>query len=294
MSIVLGGGVTRTRRLRSLIKSGRKARQEMQIIMGTPYTDHDNVINVVLHQNQFSEDENSYYGRVTRNTVTLEQLIRGILDDNENTSTGLNAYILNFAMDRMKARVIAEIKAGNAVSLLGLGTAYLALKGSFTVDTDNLDVSALKGKGLSVAFCPSADMQSAVSQLKVGSISLGLRAPSINAVVNLATKSTDRKLSLGKCAELQGNRLKVSGGGSGVFFVPVDETGKTAGDESQWVRIPDDSIVKNYPKSLIFQVPDTLGTETRYVLAVRTLYVGGNASLKSPVTGFSPVVEVGA
>ena len=80
--------------------------------MATPYTDHDNVINVVLHQNQFSDDENSYYGRVTRNTVTLEQLIKGILDDNENTNTGLNAYILNFAMDRMKARILAEIKAG--------------------------------------------------------------------------------------------------------------------------------------------------------------------------------------
>ena len=165
--------------------------------MATPYTDHDNVINVVLHQNQFSDDENSYYGRVTRNTVTLEQLIKGILDDNENTNTGLNAYILNFAMDRMKARILAEIKAGNAVSLLGLGTAYLTLKGSFTVDAGNIDVSAVKGKELAVAFCPSTDLQNAVSQLKVGSVSVGLRAPAINAVINSATKSADKKLSVG-------------------------------------------------------------------------------------------------
>lgn len=262
--------------------------------MATPYTDHDNVINVVLHQNQFSDDENSYYGRVTRNTVTLEQLIKGILDDNENTNTGLNAYILNFAMDRMKARILAEIKAGNAVSLLGLGTVYLTLKGSFTVDAGNIDVSAVKGKELAVAFCPSTDLQNAVSQLKVGSVSVGLRAPAINAVINSATKSADKKLSVGKCAELQGNRLKVYGDGSGIFFVPVDSEGKSETDESKWIQVPDENIIKNYPKSLIFQIPDTISAESKYLLAVRTLYSGGNTTLKAPVTGFSSVIEIAA
>ena len=259
--------------------------------MANLYTDHDNKINVVIHQNQFSEDENSYYGRITRNTVTLEQLIKGILDDNQNTNTGLNAYILNFAMDRMKARILAELKAGNAVSLLDLGTMYLGLKGSFTMDAGNTDVSALKGKELSVGFTPSEDVQNTVSQLKVGSVSLCLKAPAVNTVVNLATKEEGKQLSLGKGAELKGNRLKISGDECGIFFAPLDSSETRESDESKWIQVAGENILKNYPKSLIFQVPSTL-TAGKYQIAVRTAYCGGKTELKSPVTGYSSVVEV--
>lgn len=259
--------------------------------MANLYTEHDNKINVVVYQNKFSDDENSYYGRVTRNTVTLEQLIKGILDDNQNTNTGLNAYILNFAMDRMKARILAEIKAGNAVSLLDLGTMYLALKGSFTMDGSNTDASALKGKSLKVGFTPSEDVQNTVSCLKIGSVSLNLKAPSINTIVNLATKQETKVLSVGKGVELNGNRLKIAGENSGLFFAPVNSEGKIDADESNWIKVPEENILKNYPKSLIFQLPVTL-LAGKYTIVVRTSYCGGNRTLKTHVTGYSSVVEV--
>ncbi|MBQ9538567.1 MAG: DUF4469 domain-containing protein [Treponema sp.] len=262
--------------------------------MANLYTDHGNKINVVIHQNQFSEDENSYYGKVTRNTVTLEQLIKGILDDNQNTNTGLNAYILNFAMDRMKARILSEIKAGNAVSLLDLGVMYLGLKGSFSMDAGNTDVSALRGKELTVGFTPSEDVQNAVSQLKVGSVSLCLKAPAMNKIVNLATKKENKVLSLGKGVELKGNRLKLTEGeGCGIFFVPVGADGSASSDEEAWIRVGEENIFKNYPRSLIFQVPPSMKAG-KYAIAVRTLYCGGNNVLKAPVTGFSATVDVAA
>ena len=76
-----------------------------------------------------------------------------------------------------------------------------------------------------------------------------------------------KKLSVGKCAELQGNRLKVYGDGSGIFFVPVDSEGKSETDESKWIQVPDENIIKKYPKSLIFQIPDTISAESKYLLA---------------------------
>lgn len=258
--------------------------------MANLYTDHDNKINVVIHQNQFSDNENSYYGKVTRNTVTLEQLIKGILDDNQNTNTGLNAYILNFAMDRMKARILAEIKAGNAVSLLDLGTLYLGLKGSFTMHMGSSDISALKGKELTVGFTPSEDILNAVSRLKVGSVSLCRKAPAVNTVINLATKEEGTSLGIGKGAELKGSRLKVAGDGCGIFFVPVGTDGTMNTDEESWVQVEAANIFKNYPKSLIFQVPAALAAGT-YAIAVRTLY-SGTTMLKAPVTGYSAPVEV--
>ena len=35
----------------------------------------DSILSVTLRKNQFSAEENSFIGRVTRNTVTLENLI---------------------------------------------------------------------------------------------------------------------------------------------------------------------------------------------------------------------------
>ncbi len=259
--------------------------------MANLYTDHDNKINVVLHQNRFSESDNSYYGRVTRNTVTLEQLIKGILDDNQNTNTGLNAYILNFAMDRMKARILSEIKAGNAVSLLDLGTMYLCLKGSFTIDSENTDASALKGKELTVGFCPSQDTQNAVQQVKIGSVSLSLKAPSVNKIINLATKEESSTVLAGKGMELQGNRLKVAGDDCGVFLAPVTN-GVMEPNEESWVKVPEENLLKNYPKSLVFVLPTDLESGKKYVVAVRTTYSGGKTVLKSPVTGYSSVFEI--
>jgi len=246
---------------------------------------------VVIHPNQFSDSENSYYGRITRNTVTQSQLIKGILDDNQNTNTGLNAYILNFAMDRMKTRILSEIKAGNAVSLLDLGTMYLSMKGSFTMDAGNTDVSALKGKELAVGFTPSEDVVTVVSQLKVGSVSVSLRAPAINTIYNLATKEEGSILTLGKSAELKGNRLKISGDQGGIFFAPVDSEGVMDSDESTWIQVSEDSILQNYPKSLLFQLPDSLTAGSKYIIAVRTNYSGGN-ELKNYITGYSTQVEV--
>ncbi len=259
--------------------------------MATVYTDHDNKINVVSHQNQFPENENSYYGRVTRNTVTLEQLIKGILDDNQNTNTGLNAYILNFAMDRMKSRILAEIKAGNAVSLLDLGTLYLGIKGSFTMDSSNTDVTALKGKELTVGFTPSEDVQNTVSKLKVGSISQCLKAPAVNNIVNLSTKQESKLLNIGKAVELKGSRLKLTGENSGIWLIPVKSDGTMDTDETKWVQITEENIFKNYPKSLIFQIPPTV-TTGKYQIAVRTTYCGGNTELKTPAIGYSPTVEL--
>lgn len=194
-------------------------------------------------------------------------------------------------MDRMKARILNELKAGNAVSLLDLGTMYLGIKGSFTMDAGNTDASALKGKELTVGFTASEDVQSAVSMLKVGSVSLSLKAPAVNSVINLATKKEDKILSIGKGAELKGNRLKVTGEGCGVWFAPLDSDGNRESDESKWISVPEQNILKNYPKSVIIQVPDTI-TAGKYQIAIRTCYSGGNSELKLPVTGYSFTVEV--
>lgn len=260
--------------------------------MNKIYTNHDNKINVVLYSNKFSESGKSHYGRISRNMVSQEQLIKGILGDNENTNTGLNAYILSFAMDRMKSRILEEIKAGNAVNLLDLGTMYLTLRGSFDINKDNADASALKGKKLSVAFTPSDSVLDAVDKLKVGSVSFCIKAPVINSMVNLSSKKETFDFAPGSGIELQGSKLKLMGEKSGIWLVPVKADGSMEETETEWIKISADRILKNYPKSLIFILPENLEAGKKYVIAVRTQFCAGSTTLKSPVTGFSSEINI--
>jgi len=46
----------------------------------------DSILSVTLRKNQFSAEENSFIGRVTRNTVTLENLIASISEKNAGVS----------------------------------------------------------------------------------------------------------------------------------------------------------------------------------------------------------------
>lgn len=262
--------------------------------MASPYIEHDNMVNVVIRANPFNKEEDSFFGSVTRNTVTQEQLIKGILDENQNTNTGLNAYILNFAMDRMKTQILTEIKNGNAVSVLDLGTMYLCTKGSFKTAKETADVSALKDVQLGVGFTASTDVQNAVDKLKIGSVSHTISTPVINKVINLATKVADGTIKGGKTAEIVGNKLKLMGEPSGVYLVPLDEAQKPTTDETAWIRISDEDILKNYPKSLIVQLPTFEESGALYCVAVRTCFMSGKSDteLKKPVTGFSKPLTV--
>ena len=46
----------------------------------------DSILSITLRKNWFSAEENSFIGRVTRNTVTLENLIASISEKNPGVS----------------------------------------------------------------------------------------------------------------------------------------------------------------------------------------------------------------
>lgn len=61
----------------------------------------DSILSVTLRKNQFSAEENSFIGRVTRNTVTLENLIASISEKNAGVSPYMIQHMANLLGDEM-------------------------------------------------------------------------------------------------------------------------------------------------------------------------------------------------
>lgn len=61
----------------------------------------DSILSVTLRKNQFSTDENSFIGRVTRNTVSLENLIASISEKNPGVSPYMIQHVANLLGDEM-------------------------------------------------------------------------------------------------------------------------------------------------------------------------------------------------
>lgn len=117
--------------------------------MATPqFKNADNILSVTLQKNQFSPDENSFIGRVTRNTVTLENLIASISEKNEGVSPYMVQHVANLLRDEM----LTACQNAKAVDVLGLGTLFISVAGS--VSGENPGGSSTPGFKLN--FTPSS------------------------------------------------------------------------------------------------------------------------------------------
>ncbi len=122
----------------------------------------DSILSVSLRKNQFKPDTNSFIGRVTRNTVTLENLIAEISEKNE----GVSAYMIQHVADLLRDAMLKACKGGNAVDVLGLGTLYISVAGS--VNGDNPGESSIPGFRLN--FTPSSRAQETLESIKVDKV----------------------------------------------------------------------------------------------------------------------------
>ena len=245
----------------------------------------DSILSVTLRKNQFSADENSFIGRVTRNTVTLENLIASISEKN----AGVSPYMIQHVANLLGEEMLSACQNAKAVDVLGLGTMYISVAGS--ISGENPAESSIPGFRLH--FTPSARAQEAVDRLKVDKVIIADSSPVIDRIINTFNQNEGRSLSKGKGVRITGTRLKVMGEGSGIWFAPLDEDGNISRDESTWVQVAAETISQNMPKTLEFYVPDSI-TEAEYRIVIRTRYCSGDKELKSPVSATSKAVTVAA
>lgn len=243
----------------------------------------DSILSVTLHKNQFSDAENSFIGHVTRNTVTLDNMIASISEKNE----GVSPYMIQHVANLLGNEMLSSCRNGNAVDVLGMGTMYIGISGG--VNGDRPGESSIPGFRLS--FTPSPKVQEAVDSLKVDKVVMADPNPVMDKIVNVFDQNEDRRLNTGKGVRITGRRLKIAGENSGIWFAPVGEDGSASKDEDNWIPVNTKTVSCNKPKSLEFYVPDDIPAG-KYGIVVRTCYSSGIKELKHPVTAMSKAVQV--
>ena len=243
----------------------------------------DSILSVTLRKNLFATEGKSFVGRVTRNTVTLENLIASITEKNE----GISPYMIQHVANLLRDEMLKACQNAKAVDVLGLGTIYISVAGS--VSGENPGESSIPGFKLN--FTPSPSAQEALDSIKVDKVIIANSNPVIDRIINTFDQNEERKLFKGKGVKIVGSKLKILGDDSGIWFAPLDSEGNANKDEESWLSVNQKTISHNKPKMLEFYVPDNL-SDTNYKIVIRTRYCSGDKELKSPITAFSKTVTI--
>ncbi|MCR5288677.1 MAG: DUF4469 domain-containing protein [Treponema sp.] len=243
----------------------------------------DSILSVSLRKNHFVSDENSFVGHVTRNTVTLENLIADISEKNN----GVSPYMIQHVASLLGDEMLKACQNAKAVDVLGLGTLYITVNGS--VSGTNPGESSIPGFKLN--FTPSQRAQESVDSLKVDKVIITDSNPVINTIINTFNQDQNDSLMKNKGVKIIGSKLKIAGTESGIWFAPVLDDGEANKDESTWVPVDNKTISHNTAKKLEFYVPNSL-TDAEYRIVIRTKFSSGGRELQTPVTAISKIVTI--
>lgn len=244
--------------------------------ISSEFKNSTNKVSVSIRKTVFAENE-TFVGRVSRNTVNIDNLITEICEKNP----AYNEYELKkFAKD-LKTGILSNLANAKSVNLLDLGTLYIALSGGMKVAPK----TANEISSLTVKFTPSKVLVDSVAKIEIDKIVYTDSAPLVSSVTCLWDGAAEKTVVSGKLVSITGNKLKLEGDESGLFFCSVAEDGSAEADESKWIKCV---VTRNLPKTLEAYAPDTLAVGSGYVLAIKTRPAAdGTYSV-----GFSDTVKV--
>lgn len=246
--------------------------------MESKYKMSDSRLSVTLHTNYLKKD-GSYFGRVSRNVVSLNNLIA----DLEALGTpGIDSFAIEHSAELLKKAVLFNLEQGKCVDLFGLGVLYISTAGR----KNRIQPGDSSVKGFSVRFRPSEAVQKAAENIQVDKIVLADNSPVLNEVASTWQAARKGELPLGKVVRIRGNNLKLGTKESGIYFVPAAANGATEQDEAKWTKVPPSLVSRNKPTELEFYLPAEIPFAS-YYLAVKTNYGGPVAELKNYARGTS-------
>lgn len=238
------------------------------------------VLSITLHENNFTKD-GTYYATVSRNTASFKNILSEIAEDNK----GMDPFMLQFAAILIQKKILKLLEQGKAVNVLDLGTMYIAIKCNAKGKSD-----VQENGNFYIKFTPSSIANNAISSLSVDKIVYADGSPEITEITDLSSNENS-SVSKGKPCRISGNRLKLGGENSGIYFALLDSDGKTYSEESSWIKVPSENVFRNKPTELNFFVPDTLEQQD-YRIILRTAYLGKDKNRKTIVEATSNAISV--
>ena len=216
-------------------------------------------VSATVHKNYFKDDDSSYI-KVIRDTVDDGNIIADILEHDTSLNKG---QLLHFSVSYREAAVRLYAK-GYAISPLNLGTIYHSASTN-SKEKDEAGNPIIKNFG--VGFTPSEALKTANESVEVKEMKREATNPEILSVINLFSGLTDLKLHIGKAVRIKGNRLKLAGEKSGLFFATVGADGTYSIEDTALIKV--EKVYTNEPKSLEFFIPDSF-EEGKYRIIIRT------------------------
>lgn len=246
------------------------------------YTDTEGSGSLTLYENHFDKG-GKYYARFDRRTVTVDNLIART----QKKDIGVNAITAKHIISLIKAEIIEALQRGESVNLMDLGTFYIAASGTTGNTAETAEV-----KRLFVKFTSSKETNEAVSKLEISKVMVADASPAIDSVTDLFTALKDGTVTAGKAVRIDGDRLKISGDEGGIFFAECSPDGAYSDDESIWLKVNAETIMRNRSRTLEFFLPENLKSGKSYRIILRTNSRKGSEDKKTFVTAVSDMITV--
>ena len=247
------------------------------------FSKSDSLVSVTLHSNRLNDNE-GYYGKITRNTVTLENIIAEI----QARNSGVDPYMVQHVAHLLEDTILSLLAQGKAVNLLNLGTLYVAVSGGI----NGANPSAAAVNGFVAKFTPSASTNQAVASIVVDKVVVSQSAPLIDKVECLWDAMDPDSIRPGKMVRLTGSRLRLGETNSGIAFVPLDAGGNPSDNPDDAIAVDATMVMVNNPKTLEFYAPDSLDGDTKYAIRVSTNYIKKGSQRKEALSCWSPLQTV--
>ena len=229
--------------------------------------------------------EGEHIGRVTRNTVSLENLIAEISEVN----TGLDPYVIQHSAILLQQQILKSLRQGKGVNILDLGTMYIGVNGIIKGNAPG----AADIPDLAIRFTPSHLSNSALENIVIDKVVFSDNSPQISIITNLWTNEENKTITPGKTCRVKGSQLKLGGNEYSISFIPIDAEGNEDSTK-QPVPVEESKIFKNTGTELNFFVPEEgFEQDTCYILRIVTSYLSATSSRKTPVSTDSEVLVVG-
>ena len=246
------------------------------------YSDSDGKGTVTLVANPFNKGS-KYYALFDRTTVTIDNLIARI----QKRETGTDAMMAKHLASLFKAEILNALGRGESINMFDLGILYISANGPVKGETPETAVLP----GFTAKFTCSNLTNKTAAGVKIKKIVMAATTPIFGTMRDLSTGHAGLCFTAQKPIRIEGSRLKITGNEGGIFFAPLDEAQKPVRDETQWIKVEDKQIIRNFPKCLEFFLPDALTVGTQYRIVIKT-NCSGSRQKKTYEKGTSPVVTV--
>ena len=217
-----------------------------------------------------ADDDSDYSAKVKLQSATVGDLADAIIaDGNEYTKATLQAVFTHF-----ENKIRTFITSGYSVTTDNL-VFIPKIKGKFTKkgtwdsDTNSFQCAINASKSFRETLSDVTPEFTGYVNSSGGAL--------IDTVTDAVTGATDGTLTAGGTVTLTGTKIKVTGDGSGLWFVAADEEGNYD-EDGESVQV--DTFVSNDPSKLVFILPSTLGAGTYYIV-IKTLFTHSSVLLKS-------------